>query len=243
MRRVVLTGLAAIGVAAGLAVTASSTTHEAYAAGMRGLALAAIVVVLEVTNVLGTWVLLTDTRRHACVEAGVFVAGASLVTGWCGVLTYGLIGLVGPVFVLGGVELARLASTSGTPTPAQGAEGEPPQADAPALITETAPAPSASAEPPTVPVPVCLDPPPPQTPTPAPTAQSPAPPTEGGESAPAPTDEEIADWLAAQATARGRRPGRDAIKTEWAVGTKKAERALALYDSRPRLTVAGKAAR
>lgn len=204
MKRAVLTALAALGVGAGLAVTASSTTHEAYLAGMRGLALAAVVVVLEVTNVLGTWVLLTDSRRHACVEAGVFVGAASLVTGWCGVLTYGPIGLVGPAFVLAGVELARLGATSPTPRPIV----------EPKTVLDAG-------------VPVHPDDRTPDEPGQAPTT---TPTEEAPERAPSPSDEDIV----AQLLTRDPTPGRDAVCTEFRCGKTKAERVLRLVADRRR---------
>ncbi len=73
MKRAVLTLLAALGVSAALAVTASSTTDQAYAAGMTGLAAVGLVVLLEVINVAGTWTWLTDTRTRVRWEAGVGV--------------------------------------------------------------------------------------------------------------------------------------------------------------------------
>jgi hypothetical protein len=72
---------------------------------MVGLAAAGLVVLLEVINVAGTWVWLTDTRRHVRLEAAVGVGVASLGTGACGFLTYGLIGAVAPAGLLFAVHL------------------------------------------------------------------------------------------------------------------------------------------
>jgi hypothetical protein len=100
VRRFILTALAALGVAAALSVTASSTAEQAHVATMTGIAVAGLVVLLEVINVSGTWVWLTDKRWYARVEAAIGVGGASLVTGWCGALSYGVIGLVAPIGLL-----------------------------------------------------------------------------------------------------------------------------------------------
>lgn len=204
MRRVALTLLASLGVAAGLAVTASSTSAQAYEAGMRGLALAAIVVVLEVVNTLGTWVWLSDPRPHARWQAGALVGCASLVTAWCGALTYGPVGLVGPFFVLAGVHLASLAAT----TPTTGADPVTTPAAHPDPVVTPTPDPGSPDE----------------------SNEGPEEENGAGEDAPddAPgrpvmTDDDILAALRSRPTL----PGRDAVRNEFRVGTKRAERVLA----------------
>lgn len=201
MRRVVLSALALLGVAASLTVTASSTTHVAYAAGMRGLALAAIVVVLEVVNVVGTWSWITDPRTHVRVESAVAVLAASTVTGWCGALTYGPIGLVAPLGLLAAVHgVSRMwaspahSTTGQSPTVASDTTAravQSPAADEEAASTSLTGTPT------------------PRRPAPARGAQ------EGDE-----------DIVAALVT-RPDLPGRDAVKAEFRCGTKRAERLLA----------------
>lgn len=105
MKRTVLTVLAALGVLGALAATTSATATQASLSGMVGIAAAGLVVLLEVINVAGTWTWLTDTRRHVRIEAGIGVGAASLVTGWCGLLTYGPIGAVAPAGLLFAVHL------------------------------------------------------------------------------------------------------------------------------------------
>lgn len=105
MRRFILSTLAALGVLGALAATTAATAEQASLSGMVGLAVAGLVVLLEVINVSGTWVWLTDTRRHVRLEAGVGVGVASLVTGLCGFLSFGPIGAVAPAGLLFAVHL------------------------------------------------------------------------------------------------------------------------------------------
>ena len=63
---------------------------------------------LQVERHVGSWALITDPRRHVKVQAGMGVSAASLVTGWCGDLIYGPIGLVAPLGLLAAVHLVNL---------------------------------------------------------------------------------------------------------------------------------------
>lgn len=103
MRRFVLTVLASLGVAAALTVTASSTTEQAHVAGMVGLPVAGLVVLLEVVNVVGAWSWITDPRTHVRWESALAVLVASTVTGICGAITYGPLGVVAPLGLLAAV--------------------------------------------------------------------------------------------------------------------------------------------
>lgn len=227
MRRLVLTTLAAVGVAAALTVTASSTTEQAHVAGMLGLPVAGLVVLLEVVNVVGAWSWITDPRTHVRVESAAAVLVASTVTGICGVLTYGPIGLVAPLGLLAAVHgVSRMWTV-------------------PAQVLAQASAPLAPAVPARrdagIPV---WGPPPVAAPEPPTSAQAPAqaevgePEDDevGDESAPEPppednapvqggdrlTDEEIVVALSSLPEL----PGRDAVKAAYRCGTKRAERLL-----------------
>lgn len=105
MKRAVLVLLALAGVGCALVVTASSTMRQAYTAGMPEPVPLALVGLLEVVNVAGTWTWLSDERGHVRGEAALGVALASLVTGLCGALTYGALGLVAPAGLLAAVHL------------------------------------------------------------------------------------------------------------------------------------------
>lgn len=133
MRRALLTLLALIGVVSALVVTASSTTRQAAEAGMTGAVGLSLVGLLEVVNVAGTWTWITDQRRHVRLEAAVGVGLASTVTGVCGALTYGALGLVAPAGLLAAV---HLVSRMWTAVPAAVPDPGPPAApalEAPAL--------------------------------------------------------------------------------------------------------------
>lgn len=124
MRRFALSSLAVLGVLAALAVTASSTAQQARASGMTGAAVLGLVVLLEVINVAGTWTWLTDTRAHVRWEAFGGVGVASIVTGACGALTYGLIGLVAPAGLLFAVHLTFRLNQPAVPSQVSGQDGE-----------------------------------------------------------------------------------------------------------------------
>jgi hypothetical protein len=97
--------LVSIGIAAALVASGSATVEQAQAAGMALLAATALVVLLEVVNVVGTWTWLVDPDTRIQWEAAIGVGASSLVTGICGVISYGLIGLVAPAGVLFTVHL------------------------------------------------------------------------------------------------------------------------------------------
>jgi len=97
--------LVSIGIAAALVASGSATVAQAHKAGMALLAATALVVLLEVVNVVGTWTWLVDPETRIQWEAAIGVGAASLVTAVCGVLSYGPIGLVAPAGVLFTVHL------------------------------------------------------------------------------------------------------------------------------------------
>lgn len=206
MRRGVLTFMAVLGVAAALTVTASSTVTQAHTAGLGDLPAAALVVLLEVINTVGAWSWITDARTRVRVESAIGVCAASAVTGTFGALTYGPTGIVAALGLLAAVHLVSRMWTSPVHTAAPTAG--------------TAPRPLGA-------VPVCLTPPP---------ARPVAPSGDDDDDDPETTDEAITEWVAAHQAAHGRAPGRDLVKRQWSVGTKRAERVLAEHAARPRLS-------
>lgn len=125
MRRVLLTVLALLGVVCALVVTASSTMRQAAAAGMQGQVPLALVGLLEVVNIAGTWTWITDGRTRVRVEAAVGVAAASSVTAVCGALTYGALGVAAPVGLLVAVHLVSRMWSTPAPPPAVPVIAEP----------------------------------------------------------------------------------------------------------------------
>jgi hypothetical protein len=251
--------LVSLGVGAALVVTGSATAEQARSWGMTGVVPIALVVLLEVVNVVGTWVWMTDPRAHVQVEAASGVAVASIYSGICAVLSYGIGGAIAPAGVLFTVHLAgRLVRRPAAPP-----EAAAHPAPVPAHRHAATPAPSAPPPPPSAPAP--SEPPtaPMRRPTLAPweapvidldalprpeeVEDEPAPEVEDEvEDEPAPPrpasdkgqlDDE--DILAALAQVPDL-PSRDALKAAYRVGTRRADRLLAQAraNRRPRLVAA-----
>lgn len=109
------TALVALGIAAALVASGSATVAQARAAGMAAIPAVALVVLLEVINVAGTWTWMVDDRTRVQWEAGVGVGVASFVTGACGLAEYSWLGIVPAVGVLFTVHLVGRLSHRSTP--------------------------------------------------------------------------------------------------------------------------------
>lgn len=253
------TALVVIGVLAALVASGSATVEQATAAGMEGVVPYALVALLEVVNVAGTWTWMTDRRTRVQVEAALGVGAASVVTGICGVLSYGPIGVVPAAGVLFTVHLVgRLARQPEAAAPVAPGAFVPLHRHAATPVQPPAPVwgpPTAEDREPVLaphdPPPVQLDPPPEGdegADTDEIAVQPPASASggQGGDPAPASPrlaspdegagDQEVLAWIADRALELGRRPGRDAVRKEFPIGAKRATRLLEQHDARPRLS-------
>lgn len=141
--------LVVVGIAAALIASGSATVEQATAARMDPIPAVALVVLLEVVNIAGTWTWMSDRRGHVQWEAGIGVLFASTVTGACGLLSYGLIGIVPALGVLFTVHLTGRLTHAKQPAAkpleggATGPDTESPKVPDPATVTVV---PAAAAE-------------------------------------------------------------------------------------------------
>lgn len=230
--------LVTLGVLAALVASGSATVEQATNAGMKGVVPFALVVLLEVVNVAGTWTWMSDDRAHVQWEAAAGVGAASIVTGVCGILSYGPVGVVPAIGVLFTVHLVgRLRHR-----PATAAVSEQSHA-----VTEPEPQvttiaePIAPATPDAIPEPIAnpsLNPP--ETHSVSESVSDSVPEGIRTERDPAPVgdsdDARIAD-LRAFVAEFGKMPGRDVVKARYGVGSSTANR-LREQAARPQLTIA-----